>query len=867
MTLTAYPSKLSTDLLEARLEGHPLPRPQQILKLDNPSVGQSQDAVFCEVSWVSLPKNALNENACQVGLKVLHGSPALAPYTAVILDSAQVAKAAHHLLSPIQNPILIGAKGSSELPVDFFRLGALTVVEGGNDLSTRISALMQILRGIQPYQRILLIDPIGVVMPSDASAHIRAGLDGGLSLQQVNSKRFLEVFSETLPEFLREAGLRTVASILPQSSRGNKNEFIGFQSLMALEALTEAPLRNLILQTLYTLMDAKVFAETPEEVLNFKKGLPSPITILDISMLPDPWKGFFYAEICQRALHDVEGELVLAMLHPEIYLSDWPKWIQQASEEELNYLVVPSPFRVPSSSNSYTHDWQASSNNVFTISIDNQSLILKGDLTLGLPVRYALKTDALLLPLSSSQTSIASWQSPFDVDDEASSGELLSEYPSELRQALAPTEQSAEDEIDEEDSALEYHTYRDDYEEKDYGDADDDLDEDEEDYSQDGTFDDEDTDELDEDSDEESEFEESDEDVEPEESEDNDDLEDDDSESSEEIGLESSDNTDDEVESEIYYSSYLGNQESLPAPPLTEPKETNSPLFVNESIQPNEVQSSPSDSASETDLGDDFNFSTALLPDDPAFSDQSSKHYEKNEQSASPLDSMGVIQNDREQASTYKEEASSQGASDLGQEQGPQRYSESSSLGNDGEDDFGDEESGDFNFNFDATLFEPSWLTPASNWQPSPSPRASQKARYTEEEPYTAPSRQDMEAYRPAPAVDNQPSLDPEERTYHNDSYSDYEENEGAYADEQVQSEAESSPDEQIPVVTRNTAAPKVPAGYFVGERIRHPQYGLGTITKILPMADQVILNITFDQVGKRLLDPSLCELTREGGE
>ena len=40
---------------------------------------------------------------------------------------------------------------------------------------------------------------------------------------------------------------------------------------------------------------------------------------------------------------------------------------------------------------------------------------------------------------------------------------------------------------------------------------------------------------------------------------------------------------------------------------------------------------------------------------------------------------------------------------------------------------------------------------------------------------------------------------------------------------------------------------------YHVGNRVRHPQYGVGVILKILPMAEQIILNVTFDQVGKRL--------------
>lgn len=48
------------------------------------------------------------------------------------------------------------------------------------------------------------------------------------------------------------------------------------------------------------------------------------------------------------------------------------------------------------------------------------------------------------------------------------------------------------------------------------------------------------------------------------------------------------------------------------------------------------------------------------------------------------------------------------------------------------------------------------------------------------------------------------------------------------------------------------------------GDRVRHETYGLGLVNKVIPMDQTVILNITFEHVGKRLLDPALCQLHKE---
>jgi hypothetical protein len=53
-------------------------------------------------------------------------------------------------------------------------------------------------------------------------------------------------------------------------------------------------------------------------------------------------------------------------------------------------------------------------------------------------------------------------------------------------------------------------------------------------------------------------------------------------------------------------------------------------------------------------------------------------------------------------------------------------------------------------------------------------------------------------------------------------------------------------------------------AGFKPGDRVRHETYGVGIINKVVPMDQDTILNITFESVGKRLLDPSRCNLTKE---
>jgi hypothetical protein len=71
---------------------------------------------------------------------------------------------------------------------------------------------------------------------------------------------------------------------------------------------------------------------------------------------------------------------------------------------------------------------------------------------------------------------------------------------------------------------------------------------------------------------------------------------------------------------------------------------------------------------------------------------------------------------------------------------------------------------------------------------------------------------------------------------------------------------------EKIPPIITKAADESLanPGGYKAGDRVRHETYGVGLVNKVIPMEENVILNITFENVGKRLLDPALCRLTRE---
>lgn len=49
------------------------------------------------------------------------------------------------------------------------------------------------------------------------------------------------------------------------------------------------------------------------------------------------------------------------------------------------------------------------------------------------------------------------------------------------------------------------------------------------------------------------------------------------------------------------------------------------------------------------------------------------------------------------------------------------------------------------------------------------------------------------------------------------------------------------------------------------GDTVSHPRYGRGVIEKIIKYGNKTLCSIAFDNVGRRLLDPSISELSKEG--
>ena len=58
-----------------------------------------------------------------------------------------------------------------------------------------------------------------------------------------------------------------------------------------------------------------------------------------------------------------------------------------------------------------------------------------------------------------------------------------------------------------------------------------------------------------------------------------------------------------------------------------------------------------------------------------------------------------------------------------------------------------------------------------------------------------------------------------------------------------------------------------VSVGFVQGDGVTHPRYGRGVVEKIIKYGDKTLCSIAFENVGRRLLDPSISELTKLGVE
>lgn len=67
-----------------------------------------------------------------------------------------------------------------------------------------------------------------------------------------------------------------------------------------------------------------------------------------------------------------------------------------------------------------------------------------------------------------------------------------------------------------------------------------------------------------------------------------------------------------------------------------------------------------------------------------------------------------------------------------------------------------------------------------------------------------------------------------------------------------------------VPIYPANDMSENTSAGeYNQGDTVTHPRYGRGVVEKIIKYGNKTLCSITFDNVGRRLLDPTISDLTK----
>lgn len=408
--------------MEVRLDGKSPLLPGQLLRFEGPS------PVYGEVIGVRT-LDPEKEAGSLVKIRVLYGVPNLAMQAVTVLTDDQMTAEVQRLQEPFEYPLQLGG-----FTTEFDNLGALTLIEG-DEFALKYEALNTFMRAIRPYQRLVVIDPLGVYT-ANGQAYYRAGDDIRLSLQSVGSKRFLTAMAETFPDSLKNQALQALAGYLPITA-----DFVPFEEIVRAASYDHSPLRNLLLQSLQAAVHSRVFADAPEHEFDFQRLITDAVTVIDLSTMDEPWKTLFYEEICLEIFRNAGGDVVPVLIYPENYLSDFGTWVHKADEAELNLLVLTSPYPPES--------LEAMANNM-VLADAADAVRMEGELTLGLPVSFALPEPAPVPPAAALEAPSLWTEVPAEAPPppepvaepeaiaEAVSGEAWAEAPMEPSPPEAP---------------------------------------------------------------------------------------------------------------------------------------------------------------------------------------------------------------------------------------------------------------------------------------------------------------------------------------------------------------------------------------------------------------------------------------------
>lgn len=365
LSIQIVPYKLTQGELEARLAPGQTVLPGQLLRFEGLAsvYGQVKELrMLPDAAGGGLPEGQV------VQIALLRGSPSLEPITITPLTPRQMVEEIVQLLPVPEYPLDL-----QTFQADYLRLGALTLILGDGFLP-KYQVLLALMEAVKPYQKILVLDPVGIFESVGDVTCYTAGDSVRLGLQEVSGKRFLDAFGGLFPAGVRKPVTETVASHWPESGA-----FSGFSPLLVSGMITESLLKNLILQNCAHVIRNKLFAEAPEQVLDLKKLSRNPVSVLDLSGLQEPWKSFFYQEVMEQVFAKPELGLIPVLIYPENYLPDFGAYVKRADELEFRLLALASPY--------VSQSIVSLSNNTVSV-ITGQPHTLQGDLTLGLPVAF-----------------------------------------------------------------------------------------------------------------------------------------------------------------------------------------------------------------------------------------------------------------------------------------------------------------------------------------------------------------------------------------------------------------------------------------------------------------------------------------------
>lgn len=370
-SIEVSPYKISLDEVEIYLDEDVSLKPGQMLcfESDSPVYGQ----VVAMKSGVSRGQSSYgsDEGALQVArIRILFGQPSFGMDSARILTPEEMGRDIQRIKSDIEYPLQLGEGFAG----DFWDLGTLTVIDG-ESIGGKCHGLTAMMDAVLTYQRILVIDPLGIFGHDEGIDVLYAGQDCHMSLQDVGLKRLTTCLLDLLPENLAEQAVGYLSRELSLS-----DEFLPYRDILHPDRLASFNASAPMTQGLQMIERQHVFANDEAGVFSID-GIAGNATALNLSKLAEPWKTLFYEQALIRMLSNAEGDIVPVLIYPENYLAPMEPWIRKADEAGLTMLLLASPY--------LPDDIRDMADNELFAEDDNRFL-LSGRLTCDLPVRFSL---------------------------------------------------------------------------------------------------------------------------------------------------------------------------------------------------------------------------------------------------------------------------------------------------------------------------------------------------------------------------------------------------------------------------------------------------------------------------------------------